>query len=44
MAAFILVHAVEAVIHGSVYKRPEYLGREAFVTELSELVVRYLEG
>lgn len=42
MAAFILVHSVEAVIHGSVYKRPEYLGREKFVEELTELVVSYL--
>jgi AcrR family transcriptional regulator len=42
MAAFILVHAVEAVIHGAVYKRPEYLKRAEFVEELTELVVRYL--
>ena len=40
--SFILVHAVEAVIHGTVAKRPEYLGREAFVDELSELVLSYL--
>lgn len=42
MASFILVHAVEAVIHGTVSKRPEYLGREAFVDELSALVLSYL--
>jgi AcrR family transcriptional regulator len=42
MAAFVLVHSVEAVIHGAVYKRPEYLGRERFVDELTELVVKYL--
>jgi AcrR family transcriptional regulator len=42
MAAFILVHSVESVIHGAVYKRPEYLDQARFVDELTALVLRYL--
>jgi AcrR family transcriptional regulator len=42
MTAFILVHAVEAVIHSAVSKHPEYIARREFVDEVSELVLRYL--
>lgn len=42
MAAFILVHSVEAAIHAAVAKRPEYLRSDAFRDELATLVLGYL--
>lgn len=43
MAAFILVHAVEAVIHAALAKRPSYLESAEFQEELVALVVNYLK-
>jgi AcrR family transcriptional regulator len=42
MAAFVLLHAVEAITHASVILRPRYLEREALADEISELIMRYL--
>lgn len=42
MAAFLLLHAVEAITHASVIFRPRYLEREALAEEISELILRYL--
>ena len=42
MAAFVLLHAVEAITHASVILRPRYLEREALAEEISELIMRYL--
>jgi AcrR family transcriptional regulator len=42
MAAFVLLHAVEAITHSSVILRPRYLEREALADEISELIMRYL--
>jgi AcrR family transcriptional regulator len=43
LTAFILVHTVEALTHSAVLMRPELLRTDAFVTELTELVVGYLQ-
>jgi AcrR family transcriptional regulator len=42
LVAFVVVNAVEALTHAAVVERPEYLGSEAFVEEMTELIVRYL--
>ncbi len=42
MAAFILVHAVQAVTHAAVLDRPEALDDEALADEIVDLVQRYL--
>jgi AcrR family transcriptional regulator len=42
MAAFLLLHAVEAITHALVIFRPRYLEREALADEISELIMRYL--
>jgi AcrR family transcriptional regulator len=42
LAAFLLLHAVDAITHAAVILRPRYLEREALAEEVSELVMRYL--
>jgi AcrR family transcriptional regulator len=42
LAAFVLVHAVEALTHAAVLHRPDVLRSEAFLEEVTELIVRYL--
>jgi AcrR family transcriptional regulator len=42
MRAFVVVHAVEAVIHDAANERPEYLTDPAFADELAEMVERFL--
>ena len=42
MAAFLLLHAVDAITHALVIFRPRYLEREALADEISELIMRYL--
>jgi AcrR family transcriptional regulator len=43
LMAFILVHAVEGVVEAAVLSRPELIDSEAFLDELTELMVRFLE-
>lgn len=43
MAAFILVHTVEALTHAAVLLRPELLNRPELVDEVTSVVVRYLQ-
>jgi len=43
LTAFILVHTVESLTHSAVLMQPELLRTDAFVTELTELVVGYLQ-
>jgi len=40
--AFLVVHAVEAVIHDAAREHPDYLGDPAFAAELTALVEHYL--
>ena len=40
--AFIVVHAIESVIHDAAKERPDYLTDPAFAEELVELVDRFL--
>jgi AcrR family transcriptional regulator len=42
LAAFILVHSVQAVTHAAVLERPEALDDEALADEIVDLVRRYL--
>jgi len=42
IAAFVVVQAVEALTHAAVLHRPDMLRSEAFVDEVTELIVRYL--
>lgn len=42
LAAYVLVHAVFAVVRDALAERPELLAGPALETELTELVVRYL--
>src|SRR5262245_36689873 len=42
IAAFVVVQAVEALTHAAVLHRPDMLRTEAFVDEVTELIVRYL--
>ena len=44
MAAFIVCHAVQAVVHGAVLERPDWLKQDRFVEETAALVVGYLWG
>jgi hypothetical protein len=43
LTAFILVHAVEALTHSAVLMQPELLRTDAFVNELTALVLGYLQ-
>lgn len=43
LTAFIIVHTVESLTHSAVLTQPELLSTDAFVTELTELVVGYLQ-
>ncbi|MFL5319530.1 MAG: TetR/AcrR family transcriptional regulator [Myxococcaceae bacterium] len=43
MATFVLMRSMEALCHGAVLERPEYLKGERFIDEATELVVRYLD-
>jgi AcrR family transcriptional regulator len=43
MAAFVLVHSVEALTHAVVIFKPRYLERASLAHEISELVLRYLK-
>jgi AcrR family transcriptional regulator len=42
LAVFILVHAVDGVVHGAVLYAPERIDDAELVDELSELLLRYL--
>jgi AcrR family transcriptional regulator len=42
MAAFIVVNTVEALSHAAVFERPDFLGTEELVEEISRLICRYL--
>jgi AcrR family transcriptional regulator len=42
LAAFLLVHSVEAVIHAVAILKPRYLERRVLAEEVSQLVLRYL--
>jgi AcrR family transcriptional regulator len=42
LAAFLLVHSVEAVIHAVAILKPRYLARSVLAEEVSQLVLRYL--
>ena len=44
LAAFMLVHAVEALTHAAVLERPELLKGDAFVNEASRMILGYLRG
>jgi AcrR family transcriptional regulator len=44
MAAFILVHAVEAVIHSAVAKETRYLKSPQFTDEVTRLITEFLEN
>ena len=44
VAAFVLVHTVEALAHRAILMRPELLERPVFVDEVTRLVVGYLRG
>jgi hypothetical protein len=43
LMAFILVHAVEAVVEAAVMRRHDLIDDPRFIDELTELVTRYLE-
>jgi AcrR family transcriptional regulator len=43
LMAFVVVHAVEAVLEAAVLRRPELLTDEAFVNEVTALSVNYLQ-
>ena len=42
IVAFLLVHAVEGVIHGAVTFRPSLIDQGELIDELSELILRYV--
>jgi AcrR family transcriptional regulator len=42
VAAFVLVHSLEALTHAAVLTRPDLLGKPELVDEIAVLVVRYL--
>lgn len=42
MAAFIVVNTVEALTHAAVIERPDFLGTEELVDEITRLINRYL--
>lgn len=42
MAAFIVVNTVEALTHASVIERPDLLGTEELVDEVTRLIANYL--
>ena len=44
LAAFMLVHAVEALTHAAVLERPELLKGDVFVNEASRMILGYLRG
>ncbi len=43
LMAFVLVHAVEGIVEAAVLSRPDLIDSEAFLEELTQLVVRFLE-
>ena len=44
LAAFLVVHTLEALTHGIITDHPERLGDPALAEEVSNVVVRYLSG
>ena len=44
VAAFVVVHTIEALTHRAVLMRPELLDRPGFVDEVARLVLGYLQG
>lgn len=44
LAAFMLVHAVEALTHAAVLEHPELLKGDVFVAEASRMILGYLRG
>lgn len=43
LMAFVVVHAVESALEAAVLRRPELLSSQAFLSELTELAVSYLQ-
>jgi AcrR family transcriptional regulator len=43
LSAFMVVHTIEALTHAAVLTRPDLLKRSDFVTELSQLILGYLQ-
>jgi AcrR family transcriptional regulator len=43
LSAFMLVHTVESLTHAAVLSRPDYLATPEFVTEVSALILGYLQ-
>ncbi|HJW09794.1 MAG TPA: hypothetical protein VJ483_09180, partial [Holophagaceae bacterium] len=41
-AAFLVCHAVQAIVHGAVLEKPQWIRQDGFVDEVVALVVRYL--
>jgi hypothetical protein len=44
LAAFLIVRAIEAMVHSAVLDRTDLLANPGLVDEMVDLVVRYLEG
>jgi AcrR family transcriptional regulator len=44
IAAFTIVHVIDALTQAAIEERPEYLTGDLFVDEVSALLVRYLTG
>jgi AcrR family transcriptional regulator len=42
LSAFLICHAVQAIVHGAVLEKPEWLKQDRFVDETVALVVGYL--
>ncbi len=42
LAAFVVVHVTEALAHAAVLDRPDVFASDAFVDEVTELLVRYV--
>lgn len=42
LAAFVVVQVAESMAHAAVLHRPEFLASDAYVNEVTELLVRYL--
>jgi AcrR family transcriptional regulator len=40
--SFLVVHAIESVIHAAAHERPDYLSEPAFAGELVEMIERFL--
>ncbi|MBK7864781.1 MAG: hypothetical protein IPJ65_40505, partial [Archangiaceae bacterium] len=43
MMSFVMVRAMEAVLDAALLERPDYLGDETFLAELTRLATAYLQ-